>query len=124
MKAIVIGATGATGKPLVDALLKDDTYDSVVIFVRKETILRNDKLTEYVTDFSDIEKFADVINGDVLFSCIGTTLKNAGSKDAQWQVDYEIPLKMAAIAKNNGVHTCVLVSSSNADANSSFFMQR
>ena len=120
MKAIVIGATGATGKPLVDALLKDDTYDSVVIFVRKETILRNDKLTEYVTDFSDIEKFADVINGDVLFSCIGTTLKNAGSKDAQWQVDYEIPLKMAAIAKNNGVHTCVLVSSSNADAKRRF----
>ena len=39
----------------------------------------------------------------MLFSCLGTTLKAAGSKDKQWYIDYQIPLQFAQIAKRNGV---------------------
>ena len=35
MKALVIGATGAVGKDLVDLLLKEDSFESVSVFVRR-----------------------------------------------------------------------------------------
>ena len=103
MKALIIGATGATGKDLLNVLLQDAGYKEVVIFVRQASGIVQAKLTEIVTDFDDIEAVSENINGDVWFSCLGTTLKAAGSKDKQWQVDYEIPAKFAEIAKQNGV---------------------
>ncbi len=124
MKAVVIGATGATGKPLLEALLKDDKFNSIVIFVRRKTILKNKKLKEIVTDFSDIGNYSSEINGDVFFSCLGTTLRTAGSKEAQWKVDYDIPLEFAKIAKKNGIHTFVLVSAYNANAKSKVFYSK
>ena len=124
MKALVIGATGATGRPLVEILLNDKHYDSVVVFVRKSTGIDNPKLTEYVTDFSNIDEFKSAIKGDVFFNCMGTTIKDAGNKDVQYNIDVEIPLKFASIAKKNDVDTFVLVSAANADINSRFFYSR
>ena len=39
MKALVIGATGAVGRDLVEQLLKDDVFERVTLFVRRP--LRN-----------------------------------------------------------------------------------
>ena len=36
MKALVIGATGAVGKDLVEQLLKDEAFERVDVFVRRE----------------------------------------------------------------------------------------
>lgn len=121
MKALVIGATGATGKELVNLLLESDEYESVSIFVRRSTGKSHPKLTEHVVDFSDINSFKDEISGDVLFSCLGTTLKDAGSKENQWKIDYDIPAEFAAAAKQNGVNSLVLVSSYGASAKSSVY---
>ena len=81
MKAIIIGATGATGELLVDELLRGTAYTTVTIFVRRPTGKQNPKLVEHVVDFSKIDSYKDLIVGDVLFSCLGTTLKAAGSKE-------------------------------------------
>ncbi|WP_343706116.1 NAD(P)H-binding protein [Flavobacterium sp.] len=121
MKALVIGATGATGKELVDLLLKDNNYTAVSIFVRRSTGKSHPKLTEHVVDFSNVSSFQDLITGDVLFSCLGTTLKDAGSKEKQWKIDYDIPANFAAVAKQNNVKSLVLVSSYGASAKSSVY---
>lgn len=121
MKALVIGATGATGKELVDLLLKDNNYTAVSIFVRRSTGKSHPKLTEHVVDFSNVSSFQDLITGDVLFSCLGTTLKDAGSKEKQWKIDYDIPAEFAAAAKQNNVKSLVLVSSYGASAKSSVY---
>jgi uncharacterized protein YbjT (DUF2867 family) len=44
MKALVIGATGATGKDLVNQLLNDKAFEEVDIFVRKPVDIQNDSL--------------------------------------------------------------------------------
>lgn len=124
MKALVIGATGATGKDLVEVLLKDVEYTRIVIFVRRPTGIAHPKLTEVLTDFDNLGSVSEHINGDVWFSCLGTTLKAAGSKDKQWHIDYEIPLKFAGIAKTNGVPCAVLLSAYGASANSSVFYSK
>ncbi|KAF2337514.1 NAD(P)H-binding protein [Flavobacterium nitrogenifigens] len=121
MKALVIGATGATGKELVNLLLENNDYKAVSIFVRRATGKTHPKLKEHVVDFSNINSFQEIITGDVLFSCLGTTLKDAGSKEKQWKIDYDIPADFAAVAKQNNVKTVVLVSSYGASSKSNVY---
>jgi uncharacterized protein YbjT (DUF2867 family) len=124
MKALLIGATGSTGKFLLNKLIQDDNYTSVAIFVRNPTGRSNPKLSEHVIDFSNLDKYREYITGDVLFSCLGTTLKIAGSQENQWKIDFEIPLAFATIAKQNRVNSFVLVSSSDASPSSRVFYSR
>lgn len=124
MKALLIGATGSTGKFLLNELIQDDDYTSVTIFVRNPTGRSHPKLSEYVIDFSNLDKYREHITGDVLFSCLGTTLKKAGSQEKQWKIDFEIPAAFATIAKQNGVNSFVLVSSSDASPSSRVFYSR
>lgn len=121
MKALVIGATGATGRDLVDVLLLDTAYTHVVIFVRRTIGLSNPKLTEVITDFNNLDSIQSHITGDVWFSCLGTTVKAAGSKEKQWQIDYDIPVKFGEIAKRNGVKGLVLLSAASANSKSRIF---
>ena len=124
MKALIIGATGATGKDLVTQLLADDTYSQVHCFVRKPLTLTHPKLYAHVVDFETPEAWADLLRGDVAFSCLGTTLAVAGSKEAQWRVDYDYQYNFAKHCHNNGVPTFVLVSAAGAKAQSKLFYNR
>ncbi|MBR1793786.1 MAG: NAD(P)H-binding protein [Bacteroidales bacterium] len=124
MKALVIGATGAVGKDLVEQLLKDDSFERVDVFVRREMPLLSSKLVSHVVDFDHPEIWAELLTGDVLFSCLGTTIKAAGSQDAQWKVDYTYQYDAARAARANGVRQYILVSSVGADAKSKIFYSR
>ena len=124
MKALIIGATGATGKDLVTQLLADDTYSQVHCFVRKPLTLTHPKLHAHVVDFENPEAWADLLRGDVAFSCLGTTLAVAGSKEAQWRVDYDYQYAFAEHCHQNGVPTFVLVSAAGAKAQSKLFYNR
>jgi len=124
MKALIIGATGATGKDLVTQLLADDTYSEVHCFVRKPLTLTHPKLHTHVVDFENPKAWADLLRGDVAFSCLGTTLAVAGSKEAQWRVDYDYQYNFAELCHNNGVPTFVLVSAAMANAQSKVFYNR
>ncbi|MBR6000449.1 MAG: NAD(P)H-binding protein [Oxalobacter sp.] len=121
MKAIVIGATGATGQDLVEKLLADESFESVDIFVRRPVQKWHPKLTVHLIDFSQPLSWISRIEGDVLFSCLGTTLKTAGSKAAQWKIDYDYQLDFAKAASHNGVADYVLVSSVGASTQSKVF---
>ena len=117
MKALVIGATGAVGKDLVEQLLRDDAFERVEVFVRREVGITSPKLISHRVDFDRLETWASLLTGDVLFSCLGTTIKAAGSQEAQWK-------EAAKAARNNGVRKLVLISSIGADAKSRIFYSR
>ena len=121
LNALVIGATGATGQEIVSQLLEDDDFDSVSIFVRKDPNITHSKLKTYVIDFSKVEDYRELIKGDVLFSCLGTTLRTAGSKEKQYLVDYTYQYEFAKIASDNGVPIYSIVSSTGANEASPFF---
>lgn len=124
MKALMIGATGATGKDLLELLLKDTSFQQVDIFVRRPLKLQHPKLNIHVIDFDKPEQWHPLVKGDVLFSALGTTLKAAGSKEAQWKIDYEYQYNFAKAAKENNVNNYVLVSAGFADPKSSVFYSR
>lgn len=121
MKALVIGATGAVGKDLVQQLIEDSSVERIDIFVRREVKIPAAKVVAHVVDFDHPETWADQLKGDVLFSCLGTTIRAAGSQDAQWKVDYTYQYEAAKAAKANGVKNYVLVSSVGANARSKVF---
>ncbi len=124
MKAIVIGGTGATGKELVAQLLEDNRFDAVTVLVRRNFFSQQAKLIEIVVDFEKLSDYKAYIQGDVAFSCLGTTLKDAGSKDAQWRVDHDYQLEFASIAKASGVESFLLLSAFGANAKSSLFYNK
>ena len=124
MKALIIGATGATGKDLLAQLLEDEAYSEIHSFVRKPMSISHPKLHAHVVNFDTPEAWSDLLHGDVAFSCLGTTLAVAGSKDAQWRVDYDYQYAFAEHCKNNGVPTFVLVSAAGATAQSKLFYNR
>jgi uncharacterized protein YbjT (DUF2867 family) len=122
--AIIIGATGLVGNQLLHKLLLDTTFSRVKIFVRQSTAITHEKLQEKIIDFRNIEKVKHEITGDVLFSCLGSTLKQAGSKAAQYEVDYTYQYQFAQFAGENGVDAYLLVSSTSASSDSMFFYSR
>lgn len=124
MNAIVVGATGATGKDLVELLLKNESFKQVDVFVRRKLDIEHERLNIHVIDFDMPEQWGHLVKGDVLFSCLGTTLKTAGSKEAQWKIDYDYQYAFAKQAKVNDVSHYVLVSATGSSPDSSFFYPR
>lgn len=124
MKALVIGASGATGKDLVKQLLQDKDFDKVDVFVRKPLHIQNEKLKTHIVDFEKPEDWKDSVKGDVAFSCLGTTLKDAGSKEAQRKVDYDYQFQFAKAAKENNVEDYILVSAYGANPQSKIFYSK
>jgi uncharacterized protein YbjT (DUF2867 family) len=117
-KAIVIGATGLVGRALVDQLTEAQDIDQIVTLTRRAAEHASAKVTNYVVDFDRLEQYADLFRGELLFSCLGTTLKQAGSLAAQRRVDFDYQYRAAQLAAKNGVNHYLLVSSSGADARS------
>ena len=123
-KALVLGATGAVGKDLVERLLSDDAFGEVDVFVRRPVEWDSSKLRVHIVDFDRPEEWNHLLSGDVLFSCLGTTIKAAGSQEAQWKVDYTYQYNAAKAARENGVPTYVLVSAVGASSQSKIFYSR
>lgn len=124
MKALIIGGTGATGKELVAQLENDEHFKEIHLFVRKQISNVQPKVKVHIVNFDQPELWKDLVKGDVAFSCLGTTLKAAGSKDAQYKIDVDYQYNFAKAAKDNDVADFILVSAAGADANSTIFYSK
>lgn len=119
--AIVIGATGLVGSQVLLSLLGDDRYGKVKVFHRRKTGFQHPKLEEHVIDFDRIEEWKSELVADELYSALGTTIKKAGSQEAQYTVDFTYQFEVAKLASENEVEKFSLVSSAGADPQSKAF---
>lgn len=117
--ALLLGATGLVGGHLLQQLLESPHYAHVVAFVRRPLEVQHPKLRQEILDFDNPD--AAKIKGDDLFCALGTTLRKAGSKEAQYRIDCTYPFEIGKIARQNGARQYLLVSSVGADAASSNF---
>src|SRR6476620_5956622 len=122
--ALVIGATGLVGNELVHQLLADDRFGAVLVFVRRSMGILHSKLQEFIINFDEPQSWNHLVKGDVLFSALGTTLKKAGSKEAQYIIDHDYQYNFAQAAAQNQVPVYVLVSSAMASVSSRIFYTR
>lgn len=125
MKAILLGATGAVGRDLVRQLLQDDRFTELYLLVRHiPEGLSSPKLRTQVLDFDQPDQWPELPEADVLFSSLGTTLRDAGSQAAQYRVDYGYQYEVARRAAARGVPHYVLVSSWGAKPKARSFYSR
>jgi len=117
--AIVLGATGLIGKKVTEHLLKNDSYSTVIILVRKPLNINHPKIKQHIFNYDAIDK--TLLKGNDLFCCLGTTIKTAGSKEAFRKVDLDYVVNVAKAAKENGINHFAVVSAMGANKNSTVF---
>lgn len=122
--ANVIGASGLVGQQIINQLLFHSEFDKIRIFVRRKTRFIHPHLEEKIIDFDQPESWKHLVQGDVLFSTLGTTIKTVKTKKNQYQVDFTYQHEFAKAASENGVSAYVLVSSIGANTRSLFFYSR
>lgn len=123
-RALVVGATGATGRALVELLKSNDEYEKIYLLHYKKTgIPHTSKVSEYIHPFDELLSFRSPGVDDV-FCCIGTTMKKAGSKAAFEKVDRDYVLELGKWAKIENVRSFHVISYLGANSKSSVFYNK
>lgn len=123
-RALVLGATGLVGGALLAQLSDHKAYGAISTLGRRAPEFNHGRVTHHVASFSGGQKPVTVPNADVLFCCLGTTIKQAGTEAAFRAVDFELVVQIAKQAARNGTKTFLGVSSIGADADSRNFYLR
>lgn len=118
---MLAGATGLIGGQLLPLLLADDRYEKIIALTRSPLPSCHPKLHNIILDFSHLAERASDLKCDDIFCCLGTTIKKVKSKEAFRKVDFEYPMELAKIGKQQGARTYLLVSALGANAKSAIF---
>jgi uncharacterized protein YbjT (DUF2867 family) len=121
---LVVGATGLVGRHCLDELLIDPTITLITAPTRRALNVTHSKLKNLVLDFSRLESALEGLTFNQAICCLGTTIKEAGSKERFREVDHDYPLTLAKIAKAGGATHYLVVTSIGADARSMIFYNR
>ncbi len=123
--AILIGATGLIGGHLLQLLLASPAYSRVIAVTRRPVPVNHKKLVRVETASFDLlgETLAGV-QADDAFCCLGTTIRQAGTKAEFHKVDYGYALEFAHGVLRNGARHFLLVSAIGAQARSPVFYNR
>ena len=118
-KAIIIGGTGATGKRLLDQLIKNQNCDLVTSIGRRSVLdgKKHDKLVDIVVEslfkMASTEKYWK--DNDVFFNCIGTTRQRAGGAKEFIAIESGISNEAAKMAANAQIPHASLISAEGAN---------
>ncbi|MDT8400518.1 MAG: NAD(P)H-binding protein [Bacteroidales bacterium] len=122
--AIVFGATGLVGSELIYHLIQDIRYRAIKVFTRRELHIEHIKVIENIVSVDNPDEYKDLIKGDDLFICLGTTRRKAGSVKRMEEIDRDLPYIIAQTALLNGVKNIAVVSSIGANAASGNYYYR
>ena len=118
-KAIIIGGTGATGKQLLNQLIRNQNCDLVTSVGRRPVLdgEKNDKLVDIVVEslfkLSSTEKYWK--DNDVFFNCIGSTRQRAGGAKEFINIESGISNEAAKMAANTKIPHASLISAKGAN---------
>jgi uncharacterized protein YbjT (DUF2867 family) len=122
--ALVFGASGLVGGFVLRQLLAHPAYRRVISFGRRELDIDGEGLEQHIINFDNADAYEHLMQGQDVFSCLGTTMAKAGSKEAFYKVDFTYAYETAKAAAAAGANQLLLVSSVGADPDSLFFYSR
>ncbi|WP_336366048.1 hypothetical protein [Marinobacter sp. C2H3] len=123
MKLMILGATGAVGSQVLNQARNDSRFEAIVAPTRRP-LADAGQVHNPVIPFDLPLPPADWWPVDVVICCLGTTLKQAGSKQAFYRVDHDLVIACAERARAAGASVFVLNSSLGANENSrSFYLK-
>lgn len=120
---LITGATGLVGGHLLNLLRREAQVESIIAPTRHP--LEHAFGIENPHDPDLSAALAQVTSPiDTVFCCLGTTIRDAGSKAAFTHVDYDLVLETAQTGLRLGAQQLLVVSAMGANANSPFFYNR
>ncbi|WP_404365094.1 NAD(P)H-binding protein [Marinobacter sp.] len=123
MKLMILGATGAVGSEVLRQAVKQKGFETVVAPTRRP-LESPGAARNPVISFEQPLPEADWWSVDAVICCLGTTLKQAGSKQAFYHVDHDLVLACAERAREAGASRFALNSALGANPDSRSFYLR
>ncbi len=117
--AVIAGASGLTGSACLERVLASGEYRKVIALVRRPLAKESEKLQQVTVNFDELPPL-EVRGGDI-FSALGTTMKQAGSREEFYRVDHDYTMAVARSAAEAGARQFVVVSSVDANPESHTF---
>ncbi|MTI72344.1 MAG: NAD-dependent dehydratase [Stenotrophomonas sp.] len=124
MRVLLAGATGLVGSQVLQRLLADTRCTAVVAPVRRPLPLQHPRLSAPLLDFDALPLQAPWWQADAAVCTLGSTLKQAGSRQAFARIDHGYPLAIARAEKMHGCTVFALNSAMGANPRSAFFYNR
>ncbi len=129
--ALLLGATGLVGghalRAFLDATDADGAprWDHVSTLGRRPMDSAGARHVHHVVDFDRLDDApVGAFDADTLVCALGTTIRQAGSREAFRRVDLEIPFEVAQRAHAAGATQMLLVSALGASESSAVFYNR
>ncbi len=122
--ALIAGASGLVGRCLLQDLLDAREYDRIIALGRRPLEVEHPKLTQFTADFAALDQVTGELRADDAFCCLGTTIRQAGSREAFRAVDHGAVLAFAWAAQRAGARRFFTVSALGADPDSRIFYNR
>lgn len=131
-RVLLAGASGLVGGEVRRQLLASPDAPTVVSLLRRPRQAQPPRDLAWVADLADPGRdgaLADELRAlagdvDACVCCLGTTIRQAGSREAFLAVDRDLVIRIATIARALGASRLVLVSSVGASAQSGNFYLR
>lgn len=120
--AVIIGATGAVGREIVNEILSGEYYNRVYILGRSSISKLPDdsRLEKIIIDFDNIDFDMDILENADVFASLGTTIKTAGSKENQRKIDVDYTVNFAKLCEGK-IRSFNVVSAMGANSKSKSF---
>ncbi len=128
MKVLLLGATGLIGHHALEGLLSASQISQVIAPTRRTlpaTALNNSsKLRNVLIDFDRLDEYPELFDVTTILCCLGTTIKQAGSKEKFRKVDYQYCRDAAELGRAHRAKAFLLVSAIGSSVTSPFFYSR
>lgn len=121
--ALITGATGLVGTHLLQQLITNHHYQKIYSLQRRSTDSSHVKVEEIVANLEELDS-VDLPDIHAAFCCLGTTMKQAGSKEKFRKVDFEMVINTARKAKENKANVFCVISAMGANSDSSIFYNK
>lgn len=122
--ALILGASGLVGSYCLRETLNCGKYRQVLVAGRREIPGCDPRVQQLVGDMTDLASLLAGQQVDDVFCCLGTTIRQAGSKSAFETVDREMPVAAARALRHQGLQHFLVISAMGADPESGIFYNR
>ena len=124
MKVLLLGATGLIGHHCLEGLLAAPQVTQLIAPTRRTLPNRDAKLNNVLIDFDRLDEYPELFDVSTIVCCLGTTMKQAGSRENFRKVDYQYCRDAAELGRSQRAKAFLLVSAIGASVTSPFYYSR
>lgn len=118
MTTLVLGATGLCGRAILKYCESSREFGEINTITRRALPFQSNAVQKVDKDTSKWGQYIPDEDLEFVFTGLATTRGAAGGFDKQYEIDHDLNIELAKVAKKKGCSTFVLVSSIGAKENS------